>query len=177
MNQIDKSLPAMTPDAPVAEAFTDAPAAVARLIELYSGATAFLVARFNAALEGEMPDTRIRAFYPEVRITTTSYAQIDSRLSFGHVAEPGTYATTITRPDLFSNYLEQQIELLLENHKVPVWIGPSDTPIPLHFAVAGSDLTVPQQGAAPFTLRDIFDVPDLETTNDDIVNHQLDNKL
>jgi len=29
---------------------------------------------------------------------------------------------------------------------------------------------VPQEGAANFTLRDIFDVPDLATTNDDIVN-------
>ncbi|MGR3468787.1 MAG: AMP nucleosidase, partial [Shimia sp.] len=42
------------------------------------------------------------------------------------------------------------------------------TPIPVHFAVAG--LVVPQEGAAPFVLRDLFDVPDLATTNDDIVN-------
>ena len=31
-------------------------------------------------------------------------------------------------------------------------------------------LDVPQEGAAAFTLRDVFDVPDLATTNDDIVN-------
>jgi AMP nucleosidase len=31
-------------------------------------------------------------------------------------------------------------------------------------------MTVPQEGAAGFTLRDVFDVPDLSTTNDDIVN-------
>ena len=31
-------------------------------------------------------------------------------------------------------------------------------------------MTVPQEGAADFTLRDVFDVPDLSTTNDDIVN-------
>jgi AMP nucleosidase len=30
--------------------------------------------------------------------------------------------------------------------------------------------SVPQDGAAEFTLRDVFDVPDLSTTNDDIVN-------
>ena len=48
---------------------------------------------------------------------------IDSRLSFGHVAEPGVYATTITRPDLFRHYLEQQISLLIENHGVSVEIG------------------------------------------------------
>ena len=95
----------------------------------------------------------------------------DSRLSFGHVAEPGTYATTITRPDLFANYLRQQIGLRLKNHGVPVEVGPSITPIPVHFAVANdSSITVPQEGAGEFTLRDVFDVPDLSTTNDDIVN-------
>ncbi|MEO1347106.1 MAG: AMP nucleosidase, partial [Pseudomonadota bacterium] len=31
-------------------------------------------------------------------------------------------------------------------------------------------ITVPQQGAASFPLRDVFDVPDLSTTNDDIAN-------
>jgi AMP nucleosidase len=54
-----------------------------------------------------------------------------------------------------------------------VQIGLSDTPIPLHFAVAGNpDLSVPHQGELDFTLRDVFDVPDLSTTNDDIVNGQ-----
>ena len=108
--------------------------------------------------------------YPEIRFTTTSHAKADSRLSFGHVAVPGTYATTITRPDLFRNYLIQQIGLLIANHDAAVVIGASATPIPLHFAVAGSNATVPQEGALDFPLRDVFDVPDLATTNDDIVN-------
>jgi AMP nucleosidase len=58
------------------------------------------------------------------------------------------------------------------NHGVPVTIGPSDTPIPVHFAVANDRgrVTVPQEGALDFPLRDVFDVPDLSTTNDDIVN-------
>jgi AMP nucleosidase len=117
------------------------------------------------------PDVRIRAFYPEVRLTTSSYAQVDTRLSFGHVSAPGTHATTITRPDLFRSYLTQQIGLLIRNHGRPVTIGPSTTPVPVHFAVAAnSNMTVPHEGAASFTLRDVFDVPDLSTTNDDIVN-------
>jgi len=160
-----------TPDLPAAEAFTDARRAVERLIALYEGAAEFLCSQFEAALTSGAPLGRVRAFYPEIRLTTTSFAQIDSRLSFGHVAEPGTYATTITRPRLFRHYLEQQIELVMSNHGVPVTIGPSDTPMPVHFAVAGTPgLTVPQEGAAGFTLRDAFDVPDLTTTNDDIVN-------
>ena len=88
---------------------------------------------------------------------------------------PGTYATTVTRPDLFRNYLIQQIELLIQNHGVSVDIGPSDTPMPVHFAVAGSaGLSVPQEGVMDFSLRDVFDVPDLATTNDDIVNGMHD---
>ncbi|PSL18365.1 AMP nucleosidase [Shimia abyssi] len=160
-----------TPDIPAAEFFTDATAAVDRLEDLYRIATNYLCHHFSEALGKGPSDHRIRAFYPEIRLTTTSFAKVDSRLSFGHIAEPGAHTATITRPDLFRNYLIQQIDLLLTNHGVPVQIGASRTPIPVHFAVANdSSITVPQDGAADFTLRDIFDVPDLSTTNDDIVN-------
>lgn len=161
-----------TPAQPASKNFTDAEAAVEHLIALYSGATNFLCDQFLAAMEeGHTPATRIRAFYPEIRFTTTTYAKIDSRLSYGHVSAPGTYATTVTRPDLFRSYLVNQIHLLIKHHDQPVTIGLSDTPMPVHFAVASRPgLTVPQEGAAQFPLRDVFDVPDLKTTNDDIVN-------
>ncbi|UAB88690.1 AMP nucleosidase [Ruegeria sp. SCSIO 43209] len=168
-----------TPDVPNPEKFSDPLAAVARLEELYEQATKFLCDRFANALKNGAPTERFRAFYPEIRIRTSSYAQVDSRLSFGHVSEPGTHATTVTRPDLFRSYLTQQIALLIKNHDQPVTIGASETPIPVHFAVANNpDLVVPHQGAAGFTLRDAFDVPDLNTTNDDIVNgvHELENE-
>ncbi|MGC9369140.1 MAG: AMP nucleosidase [Paracoccaceae bacterium] len=164
-------LPIETPPPAPAEDFTDAAAAVDRLIALYDEATGFLRRQFGTTLSGGRPEARFRAYYPEIRVTTTSFAQVDSRLSYGHVAQPGTYATTVTRPDLFRNYLTQQIDLLIENHKVPVSIGPSRTPIPVHFAMAGdATVTVPHEGVLQFPLRDIFDVPDLSTTNDDIVN-------
>ena len=171
MNDELQGLPILTPAGSAPQSFTDARAAVAHLIALYDEATSFLCAHFKEAMESGHPKARIRAFYPQVSITTRSFAKIDSRLSFGHVSVPGTHAATITRPDLFKSYLEQQIGLLLENHQVPVEIGPSNTPMPVHFAVAGTGgLNVPQEGAAEFTLRDVFDVPDLTTTNDDIVN-------
>lgn len=164
-----------TPDTFAPQRFTDACAAVDRLVDLYQTATTFLCGQFSNAMQTGAPDTRIRAYYPEIRLTTSTYAQVDTRLSFGHVSSPGTYATTITRPDLFRSYLEQQIALLIKHHEQPVVIGPSTTPIPIHFAVAANpDLTVPQDGAAGFTLRDVFDVPDLSTTNDDIVNGTYD---
>lgn len=160
-----------TPEQPAPEYFTDAKQAVEQLIALYDSAVAFLCEEFNAAMAGNTPQERIRAYYPEIRITTSSFAQVDSRLSFGHVSAPGTHATTVTRPRLFREYLEQQISLLLENHAVPVCVQVSETPMPVHFAVASDpSMNVPHQGAANFTLRDIFDVPDLKVTTDAIVN-------
>ena len=160
-----------TPQTHEAEEFDDADAAVERLIALYDDATGFLVEHFRHAIAGSPPEVRCRAFYPEVRFTTTTFSRIDSRLSFGHVASPGTYVATITRPRLFRHYLRQQIGLLIKNHGQAVTIGPSSTPMPIHFAVASAHLTVPQEGALGVPLRDMFDVPDLATTNDDIVNY------
>ncbi|MBE0452664.1 AMP nucleosidase [Roseovarius autotrophicus] len=163
--------PMLSPPARAPLAFTEARPAVDMLCALYGEATAFLTARFDEALRGRLSAARVRAFYPEIRLVTTSHAKIDSRLSFGHVPNPGTYAATITRPDLFRGYLEQQVALLLDNHGVPVTVGFSDTAMPVHFAVAaGQGPGVPQEGAAEFPLRDIFDVPDLAAINDHIVN-------
>ncbi|OOY24711.1 AMP nucleosidase [Thioclava sediminum] len=168
---MNETLELITPETTAAESFTDAAEAVARLEALYDEATAFLLEKFNETLESKTARNRFRAFYPEVRISVPSHIKADSRLSFGHVALPGTYTATITRPDLFRNYLTQQLGLMIKNHNIPVTIGPSDTPIPVHFAVAAHpEVTVPQEGVLDFSLRDVFDVPDLAGMNDDIVN-------
>lgn len=171
MDTDSRFLPVETPDMSPREQFTDAAAAAARLCELYEEATGFLLGHFTRLLAGEQPRARYRAFYPELRLTVTSHSKIDSRLSFGHVADPGIYAATITRPDLFRTYLTEQIGLLMRNHGVPVSVGVSETAMPVHFAVATqSELNVPQEGVLTFSLRDVFDVPELNTMNDDIVN-------
>ncbi|MCA8878697.1 MAG: AMP nucleosidase [Rhodobacteraceae bacterium] len=158
----------LTPPAEPVRSFTEPDAAVDYLTQLYEAARNFLSESFHEALRHGAPEGRVRAYYPEIRLVMTSHAPIDSRLSFGHVTHPGEYATTVTRPDLFENYLKQQIGLIQRNHGVPVWVGPSSMPMPLHFAMAGQ--AVPHDGALTFALRDVFDVPDLMTTNDDIVN-------
>ena len=165
------NLTALSPQLPEAAQFLTAKAAVDQLQLLYDLSTAFLAEKFLATVQNGPRAQQYRAYYPEIRITTTSFQQVDSRLSFGHVAGPGTYATTVTRPDLFRGYLIQQIDLLLRNHDVPVWVGVSQTPIPIHFAMAREQETaVPSQEVTQFSLRDFFDVPDLNKTNDNIVN-------
>lgn len=171
MHGNDNNLKITSPNVPATEEFTDAAAAVARLEEIYRISSKFLCDRFAQAISGPKPPAKYRAFYPEVCVTTTSFDIADSRLSFGHVSSPGTYSTTVTRPDLFKSYLIQQLDLLIANHGVKLTVGVSATPMPVHFAVANdASVAVPQEGTIEFTLRDIFDVPDLATTNDDIVN-------
>ena len=63
------------------EAFTDATTAVARLDEIYDRNTRFLSDRFEAYVNGKPLTTRVRASYPLVRITTSTHARLDSRLS------------------------------------------------------------------------------------------------
>ena len=167
----NRTLPVETPEPAERVFFDDPVAAVARLIELYERAARYLLDRFVATLEGKKPEARYRAFYPELRINIPVHTKTDSRLSFGHVSVPGAYASSITRPDLFRGYLTQQIALVMKNHGVSVSVGDSETPMPVHFAVATqSDLNVPQEGVLNYSLRDVFDVPDLNTMNDDIVN-------
>lgn len=169
--EVLSELPVVSPEPEGDRLFSDAAQAVADLRRRYDAATAFLRESFAAVMAGAAPRGRCRAFYPEVSVTTGSFAKADSRLSFGHVTEPGTYATSITRPDLFQGYLTQQIGLLIQNHGMPVRVGTSDTPIPLHFAM-GENAHV--EGSIAETLRrplrDLFDVPDLNVTDDRIVN-------
>jgi AMP nucleosidase len=153
------------------ERFTDADAAVARLELIYDRHTAFIRERFAELLKTKQFPGRVRATYPEILLETSTYAHIDSRLSYGHVAGPGVYSTTITQPRLFRNYLREQLRLLLRNHGVSIEIGPSAEPIPLHFALPeGLHVEAEVADRIERPLRDIFDVPDLAVTDDAIVN-------
>lgn len=155
--------------------FNNAREAVDALKALYVRNTKFLRDSFMSLSDTGFIDRRFRAYYPEISITTNSYSEIDSRQAYGHVPNPGQFATTISRPDLFESYLIEQLKLIMRNHGVPVTIGESRTPIPLHFAfLEGTyvDGSIADKIKRP--IRDIFDVPDLEGTDDHIANGTLE---
>jgi AMP nucleosidase len=164
-----------TPQAIATEAFTDVAAAIGRLEEIYERNTHFLRERFEAYVNGEALSARVRAYYPFVRITTQTHARLDSRLAYGFVAGPGAHETSVTRPDLFRSYLTEQIRLLTQNHGVPVEIGESNEPIPIHFAyrrdinieaaIGNDDHAVTRR-----SLRDLFDTPHLAAMDDAIAD-------
>ncbi len=169
-NRLDE-LPVITPEPEPDALFSDAAAAVAEIQARYDRATGFLRERFQVVMDGAPPEGRYRAFYPGIGVTTNSFAKVDSRLSFGHVTEPGRYETTITRPYLYEGYLTQQIGLLIQNHGMPVRVATSDTAMPLHFAMEeGAHVEGSIEDTLHRPLRDLFDVPDLNTTDDHVVN-------
>lgn len=114
--------------------FRDAEAAIDRLIEIYDRNTAFLRSSFEAVVQGAVPEGRIRAYYPLIRVATDTHGRADSRLSYGQFNGPGVYETTVSRPELFRTYLVDQLEVILRNYDAPIEIGESSLPIPLHFA-------------------------------------------
>ncbi|MET4373205.1 AMP nucleosidase [Bradyrhizobium sp. LB12.1] len=164
-----------SPPSIATESFSHAGLAVARLEEIYERNTKFLRDWFEAYVNGEAITTRVRAFYPFVRVTTATHARLDSRLAYGFVARPGVHETSVTRPDLFRTYLTEQIGLLIQNHGVPVEIGESGEPIPVHFAYRRdinieAAITTSENFAVAGSLRDAFDVPDLATMDDAIAD-------
>lgn len=170
-----RPLPFISPDPYEPQVFDDPAAAVDALKALYERNTAFLCDAFKAVAEGVTPGARFRAFYPQVSIETSSFGHIDSRLSYGHVTSPGMYTTTITRPELFRHYLKTQLDLLMKNHGVPVVVSESATPIPLHFAFGeGAHVEANFTESAELQLRDLFDTPDLNTTDDEIANGEYE---
>ena len=154
--------------------FHSATEAVEQLQFLYNNSINNLQKAFKLAINGSKPDKKIQEFYPQISIKIDSFVEINSRLAFGHVNNPGTYKTTITRPKLFKGYLIQQLSLLIKNHNVPIQIDYSETPIPIHFAMKEEIAPDLQLNNFDFTLRDYFDVPNLSNTNDDIVNGTLE---
>ena len=160
-----------SPEPYVRQSFTDAAEAVKALRGLYFRNTEFLRAAFSGIKDGVEQSERFRAYYPEVGVTIASYTQVDSRQAYGHMPSPGHFSTTITRPDLFDAYLTEQLQIIMRNHGVPVVVSESDTPIPLHFAfLEGTHVESSVADRLKRPIRDIFDVPDLDGTDDLIAN-------
>ena len=148
--------------------FDDAAKAVARIKEIYDSGVGRLRTAFASAARGR-GSPRIEAYYPYLVLPIRrSDLHVDARLSYGVLLEAGTYGTTLTRPDLFGRYYEEQIALILERHEVPVHVGVSNRPIPLPFVIEESvtDITEADLRA----LQANFSLPDLSATDDSIAN-------
>ncbi len=160
-----------TPTLIPTQSFTDADAALAHVTTIYAQGIAHLRQRLQDFVAGQAVNGRVRACYPFVRVRTDTVARADSRLSYGFVAGPGVYETTLTRPDLFAHYYRNQLELLLRNHGGPLEVGMSRQPIPIHFSFAQHDhVEGTMSPERRMLMRDVFDLPDLAAMDDGIAN-------
>lgn len=157
-------------------AYTDASEAVKAIEKIYNKNSSLIHSAFKRLLEGEdvSEASLSEATYPFVGLhVTPKELNLDARLSYGVIAEAGTYGGTVTRPDIFKRYYHEQISLLMDRHKVPVYVGASNWPIPLPFAMdhtpAQLDPRALDMGQL-WQLQTGFALPDLTRVNDDIAN-------
>ena len=155
--------------------FTDPAAALAQVARIYDSSISHLRLAMQAFVAGDDALGHVRACYPLVRIHTdtnsrSALADI-ARLSYGFVAGPGRFETTLTRPDLYHAYYLEQFRLLLQNHGVELEVGTSAQPIPVHFSFADNDHLEGELNAERrLRMRDVFDLPDLAAMDDGIAN-------
>ena len=155
--------------------FSDADAALAQVQRIYEASIAHLRECMQRFVAGEELDAHVRACYPLVRIQTETVSRLGNAEgagpSYGFVAGPGRFETTLTRPDLFHSYYRHQFALLLQNHGVELEVGTSTQPIPVHFSFAENDHIEGNMDAERRArMRDAFDLPDLAAMDDGIAN-------
>ena len=150
--------------------FDDPDAAVQRITEIYAEGRALLKEHFDRFVGGRRDMPKVDACYPYLRLEVSSVPAEGARgrLSYGAVAEPGVYGTTLTDPDLFHSYYKEQISLLIENHGVPVSVGISNRQIPFTFAL--EELTADLDADGLARLAEAFHLPDLSEIDDRIAN-------
>ena len=145
--------------------------ALAQVQRIYQQQIDHLRSAMQRFVAGETPAAPVRAFYPFVRVQTSTVARAPTHLAYGFVEGPGRYETTLTRPDLFADYYTEQLRLLRASHNVELEVGVSNQPIPIHFSFAEHDhIEGTLSPERRMLMRDVFDLPDLEAMDDGIAN-------
>ncbi|WP_282098286.1 AMP nucleosidase [Qipengyuania xiapuensis] len=104
--------------------------------------------------------------YPELRILFRGGVMPEgSSRAFGRLNTPGLYSTTVTKPNLFRDYLREQIELIESNYEVEIEVGSSRQEIPFPYVLdgqAGAELAGidPNEIARYFPSTDLADIGD-----------------
>ena len=153
------------------QVMNDADMAVDRIATIYDQGVAIMKDAFDRFMAGgnEGLSQPIDACYPFLGIeVTAANLNLDNRLSYGALHDPGIYGTTLTRPSLFTDYYRRQISLLMEQHGVPVVVGISSRRMPLPFVIEESTADIRQDRIS--TLQAGFPLPDMSAIDDAIAN-------
>ncbi|WP_267878683.1 AMP nucleosidase [Porphyrobacter sp. AAP82] len=156
-------------------AMIDIPAILAELMHHYDDAVRTLrddVIAFGK--NGTLPAPSRRAdgsyAYPQI---TLHYAGVgesrDRSRAFGRLEAPGTYSTTVTRPDRFASYLTEQLELIASEYEVEVTVTRSRQEIPFPYVLDG-EAGAAMVGIAPREIAAHFPATDLALIGDELAD-------
>ena len=147
-------------------------AAVNRLIDLYENAHARTKSRFDRYVSGGLaPEPEDTPVYPYLcaQVPAASAPQT-SKLALGRIASVSLHGATITQPALFADYLRDQLTRVMDRFSARLFVGKSQTPIPLSFVLEAATATLTADKRAGLQYH--FHTPNLMATNDDIVDGQ-----
>ncbi|TAD71451.1 MAG: AMP nucleosidase, partial [Sphingomonadales bacterium] len=153
----------------------DIPSILAQLQQHYDDAVRTLrddVIAFGR--EGTLPDPAKRAdgsyAYPQITLRYNGVgAPLDRSRAFGRLEMPGTYSTTITRPDLFAHYLTEQLQLIAAEYEVEVTVERSMQEIPFPYVLDG-EAGAAMVGIAPQDIAAHFPSTDLALIGDELAD-------
>ncbi len=108
--------------------------------------------------------------YPELRMTFAGGQQPEDRSrAFGRLNDAGVYATTVTKPDLFADYLTEQLELISSDYDIELSVSRSRQEIPFPYVLdgeAGAELA----GISPQELARHFPTTELAMIGDELAD-------
>ena len=146
-----------------------------QLSEHYDQAVGTLRADVLAyARDGRLPDQSRRLdgsyAYPElvVRYEGSDAPRQRSR-AFGRLNVPGTYATTVTRPALFADYLREQLDHISADYPVEMTVRRSRQEIPFPYVLDGA-AGAEMAGISPNELARHFPATELALIGDELAD-------
>lgn len=141
---------------------------IRQIAEHYEASVSRLRAALTSYLNDRTPpnlaDRTNGAFsYPELVI---HYHGVErdhaASLAFGRLEKPGTYSISLTRPEMFRDYLESQIDLLVEQYELEILVRPGCQEIPFPYVLDGLDLgnVSPAELSKYFPATELADIGD-----------------
>ncbi|MES2136457.1 MAG: AMP nucleosidase [Pseudomonadota bacterium] len=132
----------------------DAHAIVDQLTAIYDQLVANLRQSLASYVEDRTaPDAKSRAkglfAYPELRVDYAGKLPRPALArAFARLNQPGAYATSIARPELFREFLVEQLDYLVRDYDVKVSVGRSASEIPYAYVIEKSGIQVGDIGTA-----------------------------
>jgi AMP nucleosidase len=125
---------------------------------------------------GQPPDPSLREgefTYPELRLTYSAHRP-PPRLAraYARFSQAGVYAVTITRPDLFRDYLIEQLTLLMADFEVEAEVGRSRQEMPYPYVLEAADLAKADVTAAE--IARYFPTTELAHIGDEVADSTWD---